>query len=1197
MGKICTSRRRCSQAVAGIAALVSLLFVVYPAGAVSFLNNCTYCHGMPQRDVVRKGNIHYNSQSSSFSGNHKNHLPTVPVAGDCSICHTPVAPTNFSHQNNLINMANSLKGYSSATLRAKYDKGIFFNQTSIPNLTNATCSNVNCHFERKTPVWGSASPGIADTTTCAVCHDALPSSLAHQKHLTAFGSTITVCATCHSNHATEAKPYAHATSAGRAISVIVGTYAGSNSRYLPSQAVGRVMGSCTTTYCHNNGTVAAGAHPAVSWSSLFSTCGECHGNAGSLATGAHAKHLAVAGVTCANCHNATASSNTVISTYANHVNSTVTINFSASSAPVGGTYNGQTAGGASVYQKQVGTVAGACATIICHGSNSGTWGVANADATCVKCHGVVGTTPAAYTANSKTAAPGYNGTGVNTAGITGTISGGISNDAKVGAHDTHLKGTGVYKTGGVACSDCHAVVAIGDVGHMNGSTTMTWSNLARNVGTVPYNTDKGALVPGYSAPTCSNNYCHGSGFSAAVQGTGISASWIDGTYLVNPAATKNATDCYKCHQSPTTSSTKYAHTSLTIASDCSGCHGHNGSGVTHIDGTLQATAGVSSGGSSCYGCHTTFQSSMDSTGATRTATYHHVLGGAAGAGDIAPNTGSYQTSTTDVYCTSCHADHNYFNNGGSVTTKAANLRSDIANASAASPVNTDFLTTGSFGICVSCHNASLTRDTTNQHAGGVAATPVIAGAVFAASMHNYTTMSLFGTQPFAANCVKCHTDEQPKDKQTSVNKFGPHFSAAENLLDDLGTGTNAQFREQYICFRCHSQTTDAALGGTLKSANGKDWYGSNSMRSSSEDTFKSFTSAGRSPRHKISAYSGKHMANETLADIAVNRHVECADCHNPHAAKFGNHSSSFAAPFATVAKGGRGATIANVLAGVSGVTVTSWGAASPTTTWGLNANTYGQSGAQALPVAVMEYQVCFKCHSKAMGATGWFRNMTTSSLAAARWTDLGLEFNPNNASRHPVGTALAVGSQLTAAKLKGGWTPGSIMTCSDCHSTDSTASKGPHGSSVKWMLAGTNKAWPYTTAAGNGGSTGTLFRVATYSTGNNTKDGLFCLNCHTVTASNNWHSNGDITAGQHGGNAIMACASCHVRVPHGGKISRLLQTTKAPARYLSNGSTATSSFDYWGTSTANIKGSTFSSANFNSSCSQHNSGGAGGEAW
>jgi hypothetical protein len=336
------------------------------------------------------------------------------------------------------------------------------------------------------------------------------------------------------------------------------------------------------------------------------------------------------------------------------------------------------------------------------------------------------------------------------------------------------------------------------------------------------------------------------------------------------------------------------------------------------------------------------------------------------------------------------------------------------------------------------------------------------------------------------------------------------------------------------------------------------------MRASAEDTFKSFTAAGRSPRHRISAYTGLHKVNETRADIAASKHVECADCHNPHAAKFGNHSST--AP--GTAKGSRATTMANVLAGATGVSVTTWGA-----NWA-GVTTYNPSTTTAtLITATAEWQVCFKCHSGANANVA-----TWGGTGAAAFTDLALEFNPNNASGHPIVAATPAARQLTAAKLKGGWTPGSIMTCADCHATDSTASKGPHGSAVKWMLTGTNKAWPYTSAASNGTNSGTLFRIATYSTGNGTVNGLFCLNCHTVTASNNWHSGSGIASGQHSSNNISACVSCHIRVPHGGKISRLLQTTNAPARYRSDGNTATPNFANWGTSTVNIKGSSFSTS-------------------
>src|ERR1039457_746851 len=200
MGFFCSGRSN-SKGMFFFTLLLALLASTGAAQYARFLNSCTtYCHGMPPRDAARKGNLHFNSQSSAFIGNHKNHLPVVPVANDCSICHSPVAATNFGHQNGVITMANSLKGYSSAALRAKYDKGVFFNQTSIPVLTNATCSNVSCHFEKKTPLWGSAA--FVSPTDCTACHGAPPSGAAtgsagsHTRHDAYFTGT-TNCQKCH----------------------------------------------------------------------------------------------------------------------------------------------------------------------------------------------------------------------------------------------------------------------------------------------------------------------------------------------------------------------------------------------------------------------------------------------------------------------------------------------------------------------------------------------------------------------------------------------------------------------------------------------------------------------------------------------------------------------------------------------------------------------------------------------------------------------------------------------------------------------------------------------------------------------------------------------------------------------------------------------------------------------------------------
>jgi predicted CxxxxCH...CXXCH cytochrome family protein len=205
----------------------------------------------------------------------------------------------------------------------------------------------------------------------------------------------------------------------------------------------------------------------------------------------------------------------------------------------------------------------------------------------------VSTSTASYQANTDLAAPGYIrtsplGTGVNTNGQTGTISGGVSNDPKVGAHDAHLRGTGGFKTGGIVCTDCHTVTSLSSSGHMNGSTTFVWSALSSSKG----------LIPVYAGGACSNIYCHGNGMVAANRGTNTSPTWTSGTYLANPAA--NLTDCQVCHGSPPAfqSNGTTSHAAVTLsAGACNACHGHTGSDLTHIDGILQATGGA------CSSCH------------------------------------------------------------------------------------------------------------------------------------------------------------------------------------------------------------------------------------------------------------------------------------------------------------------------------------------------------------------------------------------------------------------------------------------------------------------------------------------------------------------------------------------------------------------------------------------------------------------
>jgi hypothetical protein len=96
------------------------------------------------------------------------------------------------------------------------------------------------------------------------------------------------------------------------------------------------------------------------------------------------------------------------------------------------------------------------------------------------------------------------------------------------------------------------------------------------------------------------------------------------------------------------------------------------------------------------------------------------------------------------------------------------------------------------------------------------------------------------------------------------------------------------------------------------------------------------------------------------------------------------------------------------------------------------------------------------------------------------------------------------------------------MMCSDCHNTDaaSPAAQGPHGSAAQFMLRGPNTAWPNLTSFNSS----------------------FCANCHNDAPV---HNEG------RGAHQTQQCYRCHIVIPHGGKMSRLIADRDGamPARY------------------------------------------------
>lgn len=485
-------------------------------------------------------------------------------------------------------------------------------------------------------------------------------------------------------------------------------------------------------------------------------------------------------------------------------------------------------------------------------------------------------------------------------------------------------------------------------------------------------------------------------------------------------------------------------------------------------------------------------------------------------------------------CTVCHdsTTHQTFGDGVSVALKNADTGASVVFDGTATTAQ------ATQAVCTSCHDAD-----------GATRLGVNAMAPFASSQDyrapaniNQFWPATGGAHATKMYCFNCHGNSKGVDGSTTNPKYNGHASGLDHGLQDAGYDVT---NPNVYCFNCH--------------------------KASSTDPNKSFKN--------ISTQMG-----------LLSKHVtaRCFDCHGDENNAVGSAHSLQAG--SQVAASG---VIAKNISNATGRSMT------------FSANWAGASASTSLAAgsATAEYQVCFKCH--AATGSGTTPDVPGAGTSFASLTNLALEFNPNNGSAHPVVVSLnsqagSIGQKnVTAGYMQAPWNinvGNQVMSCSDCHATDTVASKGPHGSSVKWMLAGTNKAWPYISASLNGQGSGTFRTIGSsttsgYNLNQGTADGLFCLNCHVVTGTNAFHKSTDLTGGQHGSStAVPACVSCHIRVPHGGKISRLLMTSNAPARYQGNGTTTTVNF------TNITKGASSVGSNFSSTCSEHSAKG-GTEAW
>ena len=275
--------------------------------------------------------------------------------------------------------------------------------------------------------------------------------------------------------------------------------------------------------------------------------------------------------------------------------------------------------------------------------------------------------------------------------------------------------------------------------------------------------------------------------------------------------------------------------------------------------------------------------------------------------------------------------------------------------------------------CTSCHDP---HDNTNgkflvlPNTASALCTTCHVKANWSAGSHATSpkTWNGLGTNPWPTNngstvaanaCSNCHQ---------------PHSAPGRKFLLHAAT-------EENVCYSCHN--------GNVAAKNIQ-------------------AEAAKVSRHTVSASTGTHDPTEPA--IVGTMHVECVDCHNPHASKAG------------------AGTPAGALTGVRGVNI----------------------GGAAVAAASAEYEVCFRCH-----ADSTTRTPAPVIARQIAQPNIRLKFLTANASFHAVAGA---GRATSLPSLIAPWTVSSRLKCSDCHNNyacpgaEGTGPNGPHGSTFRPLL-------------------------------------------------------------------------------------------------------------------------------------------------
>jgi predicted CXXCH cytochrome family protein len=522
------------------------------------------------------------------------------------------------------------------------------------------------------------------------------------------------------------------------------------------------------------------------------------------------------------------------------------------------------------------------------------------------------------------------------------------------------------------------------------------------------------------------------------------------------------------------------------ASSCAGCHGAATAGTTTV---TPSTAAPAAGGSYTVAIALVANPNGGKTG-------YGIVPVSTGTGStFGGNTGTQLSFTATMTAPAAAGTYNYtvWTNQGK-TDGTAKVGSAVYSITVTGGSTTPPVTTTSTPPVTTTSTPPVT--TTSTPPVTTTITPPVSAPI---DVHG----------PYAINspqCAFCHRT---------------HAARAPNLLKS-GSPTSLG-SQSTLCLSCHDGTgaspavsVQYALDRPANNATTREYYSHDAVEA---------TPAQPHTQSALNEFGG-----------VINRHSECADCHNSHQATVTAARDS--------AQTTTGWNASRRLAGVSGVSVVNGVAgAAPTYTF-----LSGIIPGPATNLVTREYQLCFKCHS---GFTTLTSNigLTPSKYAL----DKGVEFNPANPSFHPVEAAGRNDTAKMSASLAGtspykvwNFTVDSTIRCLNCHASGTTPDTtpnplpqpgsvlAPHTSSNRGILLKNYKdrVLKTTNAAYSAGDFALCYMChaeAPFSSETSTATNFKLHGLHLTKLKDKGSAGTDIdTAGDGQGNAI--CAECHFRL-------------------------------------------------------------------